>query len=323
MATSSLATLWMVAWPVSVAHGQTPSEAGGTGGGQTTPTIAQFNKLQNEVREQRQLIVQIMQAEQQRTEMLLKLLRAQGTAAVLPDPLAPAIAAASASASDPNTTAAPATTAEGAGRALADTSSSAAARSRRGATLTGRVAMPGGGDTSDVYVFIENVKAPPVRGKTVRITQENKQFSPRVTVVQPGTSVVFPNLDTVYHNVFSNSPRNSFDLGTSRAGDTPRAVTLTRPGVVEIFCNMHQKMSANVLVVPSPFFTKARPDGSFRIDNVPLGSRKVVAWSPRAQSVEQRVDVTPAGAQVTFALRPDEGKAHLNKIGQAYGSYRD
>ena len=33
--------------------------------------------------------------------------------------------------------------------------------------------------------------------------------------------------------------------------------------------------------------------------------------------------VTSSGAQVTFALEADERKAHLNKLGQAYGTYRE
>ena len=142
-------------------------------------------------------------------------------------------------------------------------------------------------------------------------------------MVQAGTNVVFPNLDAIYHNVFSNSARNSFDLGSYRAGDKARSVTLTTPGVVEIFCNMHQKMSASVLVVPSPLYAKVRPDGTFRIDNVPVGIRKVVAWSPGAKSVQQRVELTPAGAEVRLALEREETTTHTNKLGQAYGSYRD
>src|SRR5262245_46615290 len=41
------------------------------------PTRAEFAKLQVEVREQRQLIIQILQNEQQRYDMLLKLLQSQ------------------------------------------------------------------------------------------------------------------------------------------------------------------------------------------------------------------------------------------------------
>jgi hypothetical protein len=94
--------------------------------------------------------------------------------------------------------------------------------------------------------------------------------------------------------------------------------------VVEIFCNMHQKMTADVLVVPNQLYTRVRPDGTFRLDNVPVGPRKLVAWSPSAKPVQQKVDVAAAsGGQATFVLEREEAKAHANKLGQAYGSYRE
>jgi plastocyanin len=88
------------------------------------------------------------------------------------------------------------------------------------------------------------------RGHTLEIKQKDKQFSPQVAVVQKGTTVSFPNLDAVFHSVFSTSGRNSFDLGSYRSGDPARSVTLTTPGVVEVFCNIHSKMNATILVVP-------------------------------------------------------------------------
>lgn len=292
----------------TAARAQDPAARAGAAGGTAGPSMADFTRLQNEVREQRQLIMEMLQSEQQRYDLLLKLIRVQ-SGGVLPEAAQQLMGQAMADAKPtaPSTEPAP--------------SKSRDSEPRRG-TVSGRVSVSGG-EPSEVYVYIENVKGAPVRGKTVEIKQENKQFSPRSAVVQAGTSVVFPNLDAVYHNVFSNSPRNSFDLGSSRAGDKPRAVTLMKPGVVDIYCNMHQKMSANVLVVPGPLYARVRPDGTFRIENVPVGMRKVVAWSPRSKSVEQRVDVTPGGAQLTFAMEADEHKPHLNKMGQAYGSYRE
>lgn len=286
-------------WAQDPARGPAPAAA---------PTMADFAKLQTEVREQRQLIMEMLQAEQQRYDMLLKLIRVQ-SGGMLPEAAQQLLGAAQESGK-------PAPAAEAAPAAKRE-----AAEVRRSA-ISGRVSV-GGGDASEVYVYVENVRGAPARGKSLEIKQENKQFSPRTAVVQVGTSVSFPNYDAVYHNVFSNSPRNSFDLGSSRAGDKPRAVTLMKPGVVDIYCNMHQKMSANVLVVPGPLYARVRADGTFRIDNVPVGMRKVVAWSPRTKSVEQRVDVTAAGAQLTFAMEADEHKPHLNKMGQAYGSYRE
>jgi plastocyanin len=273
------------------------------------PSRAEFNKLQTEVREQKQLLLETLQAEQQRYEMLLKIIRAQGGGGSVENlPALPTLGGtASAPAEKP---------AERSRRA-------AAAEERRTAALEGKIQLPAGARSADVYVYVENVKAGHVKGKSIEIKQENKQFAPRLAVVQAGTNVVFPNFDAIYHNVFSMSPHNSFDLGSYRAGDKPRSVTLTTPGVVEIFCNMHQKMSADVLVVPSPLYTKVRADGTFRIENVPVGMRKVVAWSPGIKAAQQRVEVTPAGGEVSFALEREESRAHANKLGQAYGSYRE
>ena len=180
-----------------------------------------------------------------------------------------------------------------------------------------------GGSIEDVYVYVENVKMPLTHHKVVEIKQEGRQFNPRVAVVQTGTNLMFPNMDAVYHNVFSNSPRNSFDLGTYQAGDKARSVTVTGPGVVDIFCNIHQKMSAKVLVVPSVLYAKVHADGTFRIENVPPGVRRLVAWSPETKVESQRVAVNGPTTEVSFTLAHEDASAHANKFGQAYGSYRD
>ena len=301
--------------------GASPGAGAGAGAvgeaGGPAPSRAEFARLQAEVREQKQLLIDMLQAEQQRYDMLLKIIRSQGggAAAAAVEGVPPIVVPPAAST---------------AGARPADERSGersrperAAENARRTAALEGKVEVAGGRGGADIYVYVENVKGAPAHGKSIEIKQENKQFSPRLAVVQTGTSVVFPNMDAIYHNVFSSSPRNSFDLGSYRAGDKARSVTLTAPGVVEIFCNMHQKMSANVLVVPSPLYTKVRPDGSFRIENVPVGVRRIVAWSPGTHAIQQRVDLGPAGAEVRLALEREEPKGHTNKLGQAYGSYRD
>ena len=161
------------------------------------------------------------------------------------------------------------------------------------------------------------------RGHTLEIKQKDKQFWPQTAVVQKGTNIVFPNMDTVFHNVFSTSGRNSFDLGSYRQGDTPRSVVLTTPGVVEVFCNIHAKMNANILVVPGPLFAKVGADGSYKIENVPVGARRVVAWSPNAKPAQQKIDVGSSGGQANFTLDVEAAKAHTNKLGQPYGSYKE
>jgi plastocyanin len=273
------------------------------------PTRAEFTKLQNDVREQRALIIQMMQTEQQRYDLLLHLLQGQGggtpvpglSAAPSPGPAAPE--------------------AESAPEKPASRSERASERRAGPGVVEGRVSVQGG-SADEIYVYVENVKMPVKNHKTFEIRQEGRQFHPRIAVVQTGTNLVFPNMDAVYHNVFSNSPRNTFDLGTYQAGDKPRTVVVTGPSVVDIYCNLHQKMSAKVLVVPSVLFAKVHPDGTFRIDNVPPGVRKIVAWSPDTKPESQRVAVDGT-TQVSFTLQHQDAGAHSNKFGQAYGSYRD
>ncbi|HEV3030980.1 MAG TPA: hypothetical protein VG319_05020 [Polyangia bacterium] len=273
------------------------------------PTRAELTKLQNDVREQRQLIIEMLQTEQQRYDMLLRLLRGQGGGVAVPD-LPSALGPGDPAAGD------------AARRALKKPTAAATAPEHHVGAVEGKVAVAGGAP-DDVYVYVDNLRGPTGTHKGLEIRQEGRQFSPRVAVVQSGTNVVFPNFDSVYHNVFSNSPRNTFDLGTYQAGDKPRSVTVTGPGVVEVYCNLHQKMSAKILVVPNALYTKVRPDGTFRLENVPSGSRRLVAWGPEAKPAALRVDVSGPTTQVSFSLEHQEGSAHSNKFGQAYGSYKD
>ena len=63
------------------------------------------------------------------------------------------------------------------------------------------------------------------------VEQRDKQFSPRVLAVPPGSTVAFPNFDGVYHNVFSISTTKKFDVGLYKDGDT-RELKFEKPGIV-------------------------------------------------------------------------------------------
>ena len=128
-----------------------------------------------------------------------------------------------------------------------------------------------------------DIKAPfhkPAKKPT--IIQQNNKFVPHVLVVQTGSVVDFPNLDPLYHNVFSYSRAKRFDLGRYEQGKS-KAISFDQPGVIDVFCEIHEDMHAYLLVLDTPWFTSAGTDGSYEL-KVPAGAYRVFAWIPARRS---------------------------------------
>ena len=135
--------------------------------------------------------------------------------------------------------------------------------------LRGKVQLPAGEPVA--YVYVENVFAPAVRGEKVKIEQVRKQFVPSWAVVQRGTTIEFPNNDNIYHNVFSQSSGNSFDLGLYNCSGSRQVPHLRGAGVGGHLLQHPPQMAASVLVVPNRHFAKVKPNGEFEIADVPGG----------------------------------------------------
>jgi plastocyanin len=251
---------------------------------------ATLARLENELSEQKQLLRKVLEVDQRRYEALLELVRslpgAPAREVAVPAPVPPP-AAAPASAGAPTSV-----------------------------TIAGRVSFTQG--PQEAYVYLEERGAS--RGRTAQIRQEGRHFDPPVLVVPVGSRVTFPNADIVFHNVFSRSPAAVFDLGTIKGGQTGPPVTLSRPGHIEIFCNIHPTMRADILVVPGERYTRVQPDGSFTLPAVPSGNRKLVLWGPQLKPSSRMVEGRP-GVSVSFSAEPAAPRVHLNKHGRAYGSY--
>ena len=125
-----------------------------------------------------------------------------------------------------------------------------------------------------------------------RITQHDKMFEPRLLVVPVGSIVEFPNHDPWFHNVFSVSRSNRFDLGLYEAG-IQKTVKFDRAGTSYLFCSIHPEMMAIVLSVGSPYYGVSDEAGHISIGNVPPGKYLLHVWyenaTPRALEALQRV----------------------------------
>jgi plastocyanin len=170
---------------------------------------------------------------------------------------------------------------------------------RPSVTELGAPATRASSDTSVAVVYLEGVQGrfeAPAPGRA-RIDQRGETFVPHVLAVSVGTVVDFPNNDSTYHNVFSLSKTQRFDLGRYARGRS-KSVRFERPGIVRVFCDIHSHMSAFVLVFPHPFFAVTDGEGRYHIDGIPAGTYTVAAWHEGQPRVTQTVTISPQGGTV-------------------------
>lgn len=168
-----------------------------------------------------------------------------------------------------------------------------------------------GKPTSDVVVSVEGIPAETAKAqitaaksKKAIMDQREMKFLPRVLPVLVGTTVEFPNHDTVWHNVYSKGGAKDFDLGLYQPGQT-RSVTFDKPGVDRILCNAHPNMEAFIVVKEHPFFSSADKGGNYRLDGVPLGKYRIQVWHPELGSTETGVELVRPGEvlDINFDLK--------------------
>lgn len=284
----------------------------------------EVRQLQMQVQQLRSAIAEIAELDRQRAAILSRIGR---TASESPAPSSSARAEAAPRPAPPAATAAPArsetpskesTSRKGAAVAAAAAAAPAASDSAVG-SIRGKVTVPGGEPVA--YVYVENITASAVKGQRVSIEQVGKKFVPNWAVVQRGTTITFPNKDNIYHNVFSLSSGNTFDLGLYNAGSDPKTHTFMEAGAVDIYCNIHPQMAASALVVPNRHYAKVKGDGTFEIPNVPTGRRKVVAWAPGSRLTAEWVEVANGRASDLNLKLETKSPGHKNKSGQSYGQY--
>jgi len=134
---------------------------------------------------------------------------------------------------------------------------------------------------------------------------DQRPFEPELVVVPAGSTISFPNLDPIFHNVFSLSKAQSFDLGFYPKDQT-RAVKFPRPGIVQVYCHIHANMYAAVVITASPWYGKPADDGTIQWHEVAPGHYKVVAWHKVAGVHQSEVDVPRDGkAEVTIRVPVD------------------
>ena len=168
-------------------------------------------------------------------------------------------------------------------------------------------------ERDNVIVYLTPASGEPAEDQRSRIgraemQQRDERFVPHVLPVVRGTTVEFPNEDFVFHNVFSLSSTKSFDLGRYPRGAS-KSIVFDRVGTIQVFCHIHSDMSAVVLVLANPLFTRPDSTGRFALDAVPAGDYIVTGWHERIRPITRRLRVEPGRTQTVdfdIPLPPDD-----------------
>ena len=169
--------------------------------------------------------------------------------------------------------------------------------------------VPARGLPQDAVIYIESIPAAvndrlPAPSTRPQLAQQGQSFMPRVIAVPAGGIVDFPNLDPIYHSVFSVSPTRRFDLGRYGRGRS-KSVQFNKPGLVNVYCDIHSNMEGFILVTPNRALARPDASGAFALPDLPPGRYALRAWHPDMAPIEREVVVPESGdADVDLRFAP-------------------
>jgi len=154
------------------------------------------------------------------------------------------------------------------------------------ATLVISVQSPDGHALAGAVVTARPLDAPGKRPAPVHavMDQVDRAFAPDLLVIPVGSTVEFPNSDSVSHQIYSFSQPKRFKLPLYHGKPYP-PVQFDQAGVVTLGCNIHDDMLAYLVVTDAPWFGRTDKSGAWVAD-VPRGRYRVSIWHPRMREME-------------------------------------
>jgi plastocyanin len=180
-----------------------------------------------------------------------------------------------------------------------------AAEAAHAAPWTVQVRDRAGHPVADAVIAVE-INGHPTQARpraSAEMAQRERQFQPSVLVVQTGTAVSFPNFDTVRHHVYSFSGAKKFDIKLY-TGTPAKPEVFDKPGIATLGCNIHDRMSAHIVVVDTPVFAKSGASGLVTLD-LPPGEHVMRHWHPKLGITAlkaQPVSVRKGGGHTDLSL---------------------
>ena len=167
------------------------------------------------------------------------------------------------------------------------------------------------GTLAHAFVYVKDGatggQAPPAESTT--LDQRGCMYSPHVSGVQVGQTVVIRNSDATLHNVHAVPANNAeFNNGQPFEGMELEHTFDSVEVMVPFKCDVHPWMSSYMGVLDHPFFAVTGDDGMFSIDGLPAGDYVLEVWHEELGTQEMAVTVeADAAAEANFDFSPAAG----------------
>lgn len=137
------------------------------------------------------------------------------------------------------------------------------------------------------------------------MAQRDLAFVPGTLIVPRGSSVAFPNLDTVRHSIYSFSRAAKFTIDLY-GRDQSRTQRFDVSGTVALGCNIHDQMRGYIRVVDTPFAAKTDQNGLAQINGLGGGAYRIIVWHPQLRApnneLRQALNAPASGQAVRIAV---------------------
>lgn len=156
------------------------------------------------------------------------------------------------------------------------------------------VEVDGAGRVKGALVYLEGASGKRKKAVAAEIDQLNCTFVPRLLALPAGASVRFVNSDPVLHNVRILDPSGQTvgNYALPVKGQRTPPLVLPKAGRYEVVCEAgHTWMNAHLFTFDHPFFAATVEGGAFKLEGVPKGRYRLVAWHPDLGRVEQPIEV--------------------------------
>ena len=160
------------------------------------------------------------------------------------------------------------------------------------------------GEIKNAVIQIADLKRTGGAAKEAVLDQVKCEYAPHVLALPAGSTVKIKNSDGILHNVHSFSEKNPPFNRAQPKYLKEVSEKFTKPEVISLRCDVHGWMSGWIVVTESPYYDVTAADGSFKLENVPVGKYSLAVWHETLGKTTQSVEVKSGEVtNVTFEFQ--------------------